>query len=434
MTQTSASRSVWQGGGLTVGKSSKPGSSSVRKAALLSFITIVVVCITVLQKICLPLGSGGSATQLEVALPITAVAMALLAFFAKFQVDMGRAGLFLLFLLAAAPTVLIQSGTASSSSALLLFIIYAPLVLYVEVSESTYRNLMKVFLNAMVIAGGIAIIQEASELIWSWRIWPNLDQLVRPENLMQNYIYIQPIKKGMTLMKPNGVFFLEVSFLSQWTAIALALELVYFRRAWRMIFYMVVLVSCFAGTGLLLLAISGPVLLTRLSRRSLALVGVVLVSFIVVALSINWFDQVQHRFMEFQETGSSANFRFVQPLLVLLDLCKKPLALVVGEGPGSGAKGYAEVWWTSTKVAYEYSLIAAGCFIAFVTYVLFKDAPSKRMAFVLLVMMNFMAHLLVPVYPILIFMIGGMFRIRPSSRGERESEARTGSKSASVVE
>lgn len=412
MTQTSTTRSLWQGGGLSAGKTSKRDKGSLRRPALFTFFIFEVICMTVLQKIVIPINLGTLGGPVQVVLPLTYLALFTLMFFVKFKIDITRLIFMSAFFLLAFLSILMQSGSYSVNSVILMIVIYLPFMLFIEVSESTYSKILNIFLTAMIIFGGIVFIQHITQLIWSWKVWPNLDKLVPPDFLFDGFVYIQPVKYKSMFMKPNGVFFLEVSYLSQWTAVALAIELVYFRRLWRMIFYGVVLISCFAGTGLLLLLICGPVLLTRLSKKSLGIVAVVVVACLITVISINWFQEVQQRFVEVQQYNSSAHNRFITPFQILAKFAEHPSSIWVGEGPGSGDKSKNEFWWVVTKLAYEYGFLTTISFFAFIGYVLFKNAPSQRISFLLLILFNFMGGFIIPVYPILIFMLGGLFRIR----------------------
>ncbi len=259
--------------------------------------------------------------------------------------------------------------------------------------------------------------QHIVQLTSSFRAWPNLDKIVSQDYLFQNYNYIQPIKFGSRLMKPNAVVFLEVSFISQWAAVAFALELIYFKRAWRLMFYAILLVALFAGTGLFLLLLTAPVLLTGISRKSLLTVAVVLAVSVFFASEIHWNSQVNQRFTEYQMQRTSSYKRFIEPFLILQDFSRHPGSLIAGEGPGSGDKSFAAAWWPMTKISYEYGFLAAASYLAMIGYTLFSKAPSRRFAFVLMVMFNFMGAAGVPVYAYFILLLGGLFRIREPKPG-----------------
>ncbi len=422
MTQTLISRSFWQTGAHSDGKPPRHGSRSFRRPALAAFVALIVISVTVLQKIAVPINIGQVGGPVQAALPLMGLALLALAFFVSLKIDMRRLLFLVILLVFAAISIAFQSNAYSINSVIMVISIYIPFLFYIEVSGKTYHNLIKIYLDVMIAVGAVVFLQHFSQLIWTWRVWPNLNQLIPQKFQFVGYDYIQPIKYGLNLMKPNGIFFLEVSCISQFTAIAFAVELVYFQRLWRMIFYSSVLLACFAGTGLLLLLVTGPVLLNRLSPRSLAVVGLVSVACVITAIGINWLPMVQNRFTEFQQVGSSSYYRFVVPFQLLLDLVKNPSSIVMGAGPGNIPRGNANDWWVITKIAFEYGLLTTIAFFVYFGYILFKDAPSQRIAFLLFVYFNFSGGFAVPIFPILVFLIGGLFRIR-GRQETREQDA-----------
>jgi hypothetical protein len=393
--------------------------------ACLSFFAVMAVALTFLQKFAVVLdlsrfGISLSIGSVEVALPIFYVAMFALAFWVPFKVELRRLALFCLMSLTVLVSVAMQKRWYSLNSVMLMFAIYTPFLIHVDVKETTYRRMLSVFLNIMIVMGVITLLQHAAQLTMSYQVWPNLDKIVPDDFQFHNFNYIQPIIYGSRLMKPNAIFFLEVSVLSQWTAVALALEVVFFARIWRMAFYAVILVACFAGTGLLLLAMTGPVILGRVKIKTMAAVLVVVLVGVVVAIKINWYDQVSHRFDEYQKTGASANHRFVEPIAVMFEEIDKPAFFFTGEGPGTISKDNANTWWVVAKIAYEYGVLPTIAFSAFLLYVMFAGAPSGRMAFTYVMLMNFMGGFIIPVWPLFIFTLGGMFRIKESRSKRRQ--------------
>lgn len=352
----------------------------------------------------------------QVALPIFYFGILILFAFARPKIDFVRLGLFSVFLGLVAISLILQKSFYSSASVLLMVACYSPFIFVVDVSASAYRKMLKIYLNVMIFMGGVVLLQQVAQTIWTWRVWPNLDTLVSPKYLLPGFNYIQPVIYGSRMIKPHGVFFLEVSTVSQFLAVALAIEMIYFRRVIRMVFYVTALLATFAGTGPLLLLLSAPVLLAKLSPRSVFIAVIIFIAGYFVAERIHWYQQVQGRLTEYRMQGTSAHLRFVDPLIALGDSARRPERLLSGIGPGNTAKEDGTVSWAATKVAVEYGMIPLLGFSAFIGYVLFRGAPSQRMAFVLLVFFNFMGGgIVIPIYPIMIFILGGLFRIEATS-------------------
>jgi hypothetical protein len=403
-------------------------SNVLRRHGLIAFFTLQVIGLTFLQKFAIQFdatifGVYVSVGAVQLALPIFYLGLLTLFAFARPRVDIIRVALFSILIVSVVISLALASAAYSQSSVLLMVACYLPFIFVVEVNASTYRRMMQVFLNVMIVMGAIVLVQQVTQNIWNWRVWPNLNTLISPEFLLPGFNYIQPIIYGSNLMKPHGVFFLEVSTVSQFIAVAFAIEMIYFRRLWRLIYYVVVLLATFAGTGPLLLLLCAPVLLAKLSWRTVLLVLVIFGIGYVAADKLHWYQQIHGRLTEYETTNSSAHLRFVDPLEDLVAAISKPKGLLTGIGPGNTAKDDGTVSWAATKVAVEYGLLALIAFGGFVGYVLLKGAPSQRMAFVLLAFFNFMGGgIVIPIYPIMIFLMGGLFRVKSSRRPGRAVE------------
>lgn len=410
-------------------------STHVQQAAVLGFFAIQVVAVTLLQKFSIDIGFQFAGRyvdfgRVEVALPIFYLSLAGFLVFLPIKIDFFRVAALGVALIFTLISIQLLGTNYSANSILLIVAMYVPFILYVEVNEKTHHAALKIFLNVMIGFSAIVFVQQVVQIVASPQLWPNMDRIIGEDYRVPGYVYIQPIRYGMRLMKPNGVFFLEVSLLSQWIAIALALELVYFQRLWRLVFYTLALLACFAGTGILLILLCAPLLLGRLSLRTTGTVMVVILIGIVFSLKIHWLDNVQQRLGEYQTQGASANHRFIEPAKILIDLTTRSDALFEGSGPGSGQKTEQAMWWASTKLAFEYGFATAFAFVAYIGVLLFHKAPSKRIAFTMFVFFNIMGGIIIPAYAIMLFIIGGLVRIRDDTgrvRPRRLNEAASAS-------
>ena len=419
---SSAPRSFWAKPNGAPSRREKIAKATGRQAVYILFVLELLSCI-LLQKFAIPLTlsfRGGTVNlgEIEVALPITYCALAVLFAFRPPKIDLNRLLLLVTFIVLAVLSTVQVNATYSGGSIALAIALSIPLIFEIEISEYSHRRMLKFYINFMTAVGFVVIAQLLMELLFGWRSWPNFDRIFPDNFLYHGFVYIQPLKAGSNLMKPNAFVFLETPQVSQFTALALAIELIYFRRMLRMMFFAIILIATFAGTGILLLALSAPVLLTRMSWKSilgvLAIIGVC----IVISFQLNWYQQVNHRFTEYQQTGSSANHRFIEPLDKLGEILQRKNSFFIGEGPGNISKGRAHVWWAVTKVADEYGILTSLSYLALFGYVLFVRAPSQRFGFVLFILLNFMAGFGIPIYQILIFLLGGLFRIRSNDNDE----------------
>jgi hypothetical protein len=225
-------------------------------------------------------------------------------------------------------------------------------------------------------------------------------------------------------MKPSGIAFLEVSILSQFITFALIIEMLYFQRGRRAVFLGATLLATFAGTGLALLLISLPIIFSRMNVRLFAILLAVSFVALFVALQLHWFDLVAHRFGEFQQTGSSANSRFIAPLDRIRTALLDPQGIYAGVGAGKIESGGNTFWWPIVKTTVEYGLLEGILFYVFFFYSLFERAPSKQLAFVIAIWFSFESTLLTPLNPLACVMLSTMFIVRDEKRVRRRSSSR----------
>lgn len=416
-------------GGFAV-KAGEVAAPTFEDKVLLALFAIGVIGNVILQKIAIPLAGGGF---VPLVLPLFAAAIAVTPVFVRPQFDPVRVGGFFLAFVVAAFSTFFLAPRYSASSLMLFAALYLPYVIQYETSAANYRRCMNLFITIMLGFVGVTLAQHMIQLAGSFRDWPNLNLLVPTPWLVPDYNYIQPIIYGSRFMKPNGVVFLEVSLLSQYIAVALAIELVLFRRPVRMIVLTAGLMLTLAGTGGLLLLLTLPVLLGRMRIRTAAVVMALLVVVCLIAFRIGWFDIISGRMDEYKHNGSSANLRFILPFERMLEFLHDPMGLVRGIGAGQIEKGGGFIWWPFTKVAIEYGLLAALLFYAFVIYALFRRAPDRAIAFVLLVWYSFEGTLLTAHNALSLVLFGTLLRIAPDDVLRRRARTATAAASAAAV-
>ena len=393
--------------------------ASFEDKVVLAIFAVGLVGNTVLQKIAFPLKAGGF---VPLVLPLFVAAIALGPILIRPKFDPARIGGFFLAFLVAAFSTFFLAPRYSASSLMLFAALYAPFMIHYETSAANYRRCMNLLISVMLGFVGVTLAQHLIQLALSWRAWPNLNLLLPQEWLVPEYNYIQPIIYGSRFMKPNAVAFLEVSLLSQFIAVALAAELVLFRRPIRLIVLASGLLMTLAGTGALLLALTLPVLLGRMRMRNAVVMIAILLVVCVVAFRLGWFDIVSSRMDEYKRNGSSANMRFILPLERMVEFLRDPRGLIAGIGAGQIEKGRNFIWWPFTKVAIEYGLITAIIFYAWVIYCLFRRAPERAFAFVLLVWYSFEGTLLTAHNVLSLVLFGTLLRVAPEEPLRRRSK------------
>jgi hypothetical protein len=355
-----------------------------RERRIYAFFVLQVIAVVFLQKIKIPgLEGGPSGTFLT-------VWIGLLWLVPVAELAAGRAVLYALTVSVAFVSQIFTGQDFSAASFLLFCLAYTPFVLVIRVSRELYLRCLNSFQTIMVVIGVIVIIEDVWQVLTSWQSFPNMNELFPKTLLVEGYAYVQPLYYGSNYVKPNAFFFLEVSLLSQFTACALVVELVFFQRLWRIVLYVIVLFIAFAGTGLLMVALVSPFLLLRLSKR-LVWVGILPSLMIVTtAVSMGWYEEVQQRFSEFNRSDSSSYMRFIEPGEKLAEFTSDSSSIYTGMGAGAAPKDPGFVWWSVTKLVAEYGIVTAILFHVFFLTALFADAPSRLLALTIALMFSFM--------------------------------------------
>jgi hypothetical protein len=269
----------------------------------------------------------------------------------------------------------------------------------------------------MVFFGPIGILQWIMQILISPGLWFNLESVI-PANLnIAGFYYQRPVEYGSPWLQPNAMVFLEPSVLSQFTALALLIEIAYRRRIWVMMALIGNLTSTLAGTGWLLILLSSPFLVSYLPKR-LALWGIVGVTLAAICLTVVGVDLQPKRLYEFGSQNTSAYARFVAPALDLQDFAgKKGLDVWFGgEGAGSNDTYATGLSWAMVKLVLEYGAAAAVVFYIFLVYCLFVGGEKILVTWGLFILYSFLSGaLLVPAYGILCMVLGVMLRVLPRS-------------------
>jgi O-antigen ligase len=189
---------------------------------------------------------------------------------------------------------------------------------------------------------------------------------VIPESLLleQSYNVVVPIWYGSAVHKANGIFLLEPSFLSQFVAVALVIEFLYFGSALRMAVLVLALLAAFSGTGLIILGFA-VVMASLLEHRSLwRILTFLLVGGSIAALSgalvaPEYVDSIVRRMSELDSDQASGFIRFISPYMMVADATADPRS-ILGFGPGTAERfdslGYEYGINALTKILIEYGI------------------------------------------------------------------------------
>ena len=390
------------------------------RAIFIAFIAITIA-VTFLQCFGVPLGNDAA---VPVAVPVMALSLAALCYFVPPRIDPLRLGLYMVFIITAGAATGLFADRYSPVSLALLVLLYAPFALSFPTSEANFHRCLNFFSNVMMALAVVEFAQHAIQIVAGPQAWPNLYQLLPKSMLIPYFNYLQPLVWHSHFAKPQAFVFLETSFLSQYLALALAIEIVVFRRPKRVALFAAALFATFAGTGILLIAVALPVLVGRMSFRNKLIIVTILLVVAGLADEAGWLNTVGGRVIEYQKTGGSANHRFIEPFDRMVAFLGKPGAIYSGIGAGQIEKTDNHQFWPIAKATIEYGLIAGTAFYAYFVYALFDHPPSRRLAVTLLLWFTFEGSLLTAVNPITCVLLSSLFvieRDRPAGRRRRRS-------------
>ncbi|MBL8836985.1 MAG: hypothetical protein JNL66_12110 [Alphaproteobacteria bacterium] len=191
----------------------------------------------------------------------------------------------------------------------------------------------------------------------------------------EGYNVLNATEYGGSTFKSNGLFLLEASLFSQVMAIAIMLEVLFFKRVLALALFGVALFTALSGTGLMVLVVFFAYFAFgggANRAKEVVLIAIFVGLFYLLATSV--FSELGgylfQRQGEFFTEGTSAYMRFVTPFRALGEILDRfPTFLLVGLGPGSAEAlrlGFEYNMPTPGKVLIEYGLIVLALWIALI--------------------------------------------------------------------
>jgi hypothetical protein len=353
-----------------------------------------------LQRFALPVGEDAG---IAINLMVTLAALLVIVIRSGLSVEPLRLVLFSVFMLSAAASFLLNESASSRLSFAYLIVLYLPFTLILSEGDSTFRSCLGIFQSAMLACGIIGIAQ-----FWLQFAVPNPLVLFTFEGLLPSWILLQgydnliPLMWGSTILKSNGFFFIEPSTFSQYLALAIVFELLFFQRLLRLSIYVCALLFSYSGTGLLLLVILGPAILVY--RRSYRILGLLSCLLVVAVLAGDYWhmEALTRRLGEFGSAGSSATARFVAGLRMISEQVTTSTEALLGFGSGTYRDQASPFDFEVhdppyARLVFEYGILGVTAFFAFLLVSLFGRSPSRWVAGALLVgFMTFGGMLLDP--------------------------------------
>jgi len=333
----------------------------------------VLVSALFLQRFSLPIG----ATALH--LDFVAIGAILLYQFlsGKLVIQYDRFLWFLLFAFATTCSLLLNFKSQMLTSYAQFAVLYWLFTLSRLSTPDQYKKTLQAFQFVLMLLSFLAIVQFPAQFVVDGRQLMNFYGIV-PDFLFSDSSFgwkDNPQSLGNGLIKSNGLFLGEPSFLSQLTGLGILIEVLEFRRPRYLIVLALGFLLAYSGTGLMLLLVFLPIAGLRHGRAGLSALCVVMFALGLFATGIIDFSNFSSRVDEFDATRSSGFARFVSPFWVVakqFDI-EALQALLVGSGPGT-AKTVTNTWYgqadymaTWAKILREYGIIGSfilACFLA----------------------------------------------------------------------
>lgn len=370
---------------------------------------VILLGATLLQRFAIPLGSA----QLALTNVVTWSSIALLLVSGRMVVDLNRLLLFSAMASVLLLTSLIGEKRTSVESIALLLVIYGIYVWQMRSSRAEHAYALRLFQSIMTLFAAVGLAQFFAQFVVPREWLFPFDLVIDQSYFMSSYNYIIPLSYGSEVIKSNGVVFLEPSFFSQFLAIGLVIECLFFLRWTRLFLLGAALFVSFSGTGLTLAALFIPWILVRRGQlKVLLLIAITLCLLFLIRQSI-YLDVFMARSTELGSTDTSGFGRFIGPMWLISDyLVDDPLKLLFGIGAGS-IEGYVQQTaylshdppWA--KVLFEYGLVGGVSFFAYFLYCVMARSPSPTLSAALLYLFLFLGGYLLsgPMHAMILVLI-----------------------------
>jgi hypothetical protein len=324
----------------------------------------------------------------ELSLPLVVVlsGSALLIVTGAVQVSHTRVLLFCTAMAAmAVASVLGGAVRVSWASYLNVVLVYA-CYLGVAPDDREFERAIGLFRALMVVISIAGILQFFAQVVVKGPTLFTFAGIFPAPIISHGFNYVIPAPGLGGLNKSNGFFLVEPSSFSQLTALAIIIELEFFKPSWRLAVFGTGLVLSFSGTGLLLFLATVPLYMIRRGWGGLLLLAFPAGLLAAALLAGPKLAALLNRLSEFGSDQSSAFARFLSPFYLFDEyLFPQMDTTLFGMGPGSIEPYFKLTAFqlhdpTWGKLIFEYGLVGAALFMTFVLHCFFSGTRSIWLA------------------------------------------------------
>ncbi len=355
---------------------------------------------TFLQKTAIPIGS----VQIFLGVPLILGLMAYGFITRRLELRKDNLLLYLLMVGILALTQILGAHSFSIASILLLIIIHSPYAFGLK-SGSTLPGLQFLYFQRIMVVIALAgIVQYLAQFIIGGSAAFFLDTMPMQNIIMQGYNPVIPLSYGSTIFKSNGFFMQEPSNFSQLLAVAIIVEIVYFKNWKRIILFVGALALTFSGTGLIILFALVPIYLAQ--HRKFIILGILLLGVITAPIwaPIVGIEKTVNRAGEVTDTRSSGYARFASIIPTLNTyIIPQMNTFLFGLGAGSIIDTFSSTTadyerhnpsWG--KLVFEYGIIGSVAYFIFIIFAFCKGSGTPYVKVALLIQLMLLGEYILP--------------------------------------
>lgn len=297
-------------------------------------------------------------------------------------------------------TQLLGVGEFSSSSLSLLIVMHGFYVFGLGRGFSEPGSQFLLFRKIITVCAVLGIVQYILQFIIGADYAFLLDTMLPESIVQQGFNDMNAVTYKGSIYKSTGFFFLEPAIFSQFLAIGIIVEVVYFKSIPRILLLFAAIAVTFSGTGLILLFIFLPVYLIQQKKFLILLLGMLAVLSAPLWAPLVGLERTVDRASEFGRSNSSAYARFFSMIPTLENHAfTDDTRIAFGNGAGSilrlfhgGLIDYEVFNPSWGKMVFEYGIVGFLAYFLFMGFVLFRSGASLYVKMSLLLAFLFLGE------------------------------------------
>jgi hypothetical protein len=335
--------------------------------AVVRFATFELFVVLYLEKF----GVGSAKSQIAIPIFFMFAGLIWMIMTRRITFSATRLGLYLIFVSCCLFSSLLANSIGSILSIMDLLLLCSFLTTSAPLSEAGYFRVLDNFVKLMIVPAIIVLIQFGIQRITGQADPINMNAMLPKSILMQGYVYHANYPHwDSPFQRPNGFFFLEPSFVSFFTASAVIIEFMFFRRLFLVILMIVATALTQGSTGITVLILASPFLLARESPRLVLPIVVTAIAGIFLALMLGADLPLVSRLSELDTSNVGAGYeasgalRLIIPWQRFITFLSDPSFLLTGTGAGSTVVEDGSAW-PIVKLTREYGVITMISYVVF---------------------------------------------------------------------